>query len=93
MMGLFKWLFGPSIPPAASEWDEKEYNQSLKRQLSTVQVDLIKRADEQSKQKYDEIDRHIVKLKEAKEKIKKLKEAKKNQAATSTTAPEPEPAS
>lgn len=91
-MGLLRWLFGPSIPPAASEWDEKEYNRSLRRSMPPIQVDLIKRADEQSKRKYDEMDKHIVKLKEAKEKIQKLKAAKNNQAATSATAPEPEPA-
>ena len=91
-MGLLRWLFGPSIPPAASDWDEKEYNRSLRGTLPSIQVDLIKRADAQSKKKYDEMDRHIVKLKEAREKIKKLKEAKKTAAAQSIPSAEPEPA-
>lgn len=79
-MGLLRWLFGPDVPPAASEWDEKEYNQHLSRTLDSQKVDLIKLADERSKKKYDEIDEHIEKLKRAKEKIKQLKEKKKKAA-------------
>lgn len=98
-MGLLRWLFGPDIPPAASEWDEKEYNQHLSRTLSNQKVNLIKIADERSKQRYDEIDAHIEKLNRVKEKIrylkrKKLAEADKIAQEQPESSPEikPEPA-
>jgi len=94
-MGFLRILFGPEIPPAASDsgesdenWDECLHNKKLNGVVSKSRIQAIKDVDLKSKAKYDSMDTHIKRLRELRVKIRERKAAKK---AAATLRAEVEP--
>lgn len=100
MCSLIRWLLtclipDGSTPPAASEYDEQDWkkrthNRPFVSVTNRTMALALKKVDEQTKQRYDKMDRHVMALCELKLKIRARKKAQK--VADAIAGPEPEPA-
>jgi len=84
---FFEWLFAtdtlaptPSTERVPVQWDEQPHNRRLKAVVPKIKAAAIRKMDEQSRDRYDNIDRHITRLRALRALIKARKQAKAKMA-------------